>query len=231
MFRLFYFLSCLFFYSSFSSVVAQNQNNDYQVYGLNPTLYNGKVYNYFPGIGVKGHQYFQTKEFEKGSLSIRSHIYKNVDLNYDILNQEVILKYTDPQGSFRLLTVSKAWLSKFTIGEEEFLFINSPDSSEFIVQKLNSGHLQMYIHWTKRLIANISFVSEHYVFEEKKQTLYLSYNNLFLEYKNAKTILDVLAPSNQEKVKLYMKKQKIKSRTTSVQEIKLLLDFCNQLIL
>lgn len=216
------------FLSNTIQVIAQDKIDDNQIYGLDPVIYNGKVYNYFPGVGVKGNQYFEQKDYVEGTISIRDHTYENLLLNYDILNQQLILKYVDPQGSNRLLIVSEAWLKKFSIGNEQFSIISNADGQKIIVQTLNKGILQMHIMWSKKLVAEINLVDEHYKFNENK-LLYISSKNSFEEYNSTKDILALLSKENQLLTKSFLKKNKIKSRTTKEADLIMLLEFCNHL--
>ena len=227
--RIFYLFTSLFFYALVIPISAQELSNDTAIYGLNPILHNGEVYNYFPSAGVKGHQYFDQKNYAEGCISIRGTKYEKVLINYDILNQEVILKYTDPQGSNRLLTVSKAWLEEFNVSSEHFSLIDTPKGEKLIVQTLNQGKIQLHNHWTKKLIAVISFVEEHYVFDKKNSSLFISYKNSLQEFKSTKDILALLDEENQKKVKRYLKENKIKARTSSLDQLIGLLNYCNQL--
>ncbi len=210
-------------------ISAQELSDDTPIYGLNPILHNGEVYNYFPSAGVKGHQYFYQKNYAEGCISIRGTKYKKVLINYDVLNQEVVLQYTDPQGSNRLLKVSKAWLKEFELSGEHFSLIESPEGEKLIVQTLNQGKIQLHNHWSKKLIAVISFVEEHYVFEKKRSTLLISYKNSLQEFKSTKDILALLDEEDQQKVKSYLKENKIKARTNSTKQLIELLNYCNQL--
>ncbi|MBN1651215.1 MAG: hypothetical protein JW857_07795 [Bacteroidales bacterium] len=221
-FLLFFLLSTIGF--------AQNSIDDTDIYGLNPIVYNGEVYNYFPGVGVLGHQYFDQETFTSGCIHIRGTKYDNVLLNYDILNQELILKYTDQQGANRLLKVSKAWLQKFKIGDEEFSFITSPENKKLIVQIVQEGTFQLSVFWSKKLVADINFVSEHYVFDKKHRTLFIAFKNKLIEYKSSKTIMALLSKAEQEKAKNFMKINKIKSRTSSLDQIGELIAYCNTLV-
>ncbi|MCD6179499.1 MAG: hypothetical protein J7K39_06310 [Bacteroidales bacterium] len=225
---LYYFLS-LFFYVLVIPVSAQELSDDTPIYGLNPILHNGKVYSYFPGDQVKGHQYFKQKAFSKGCVSIRGIKYENILLNYDILNQEVVLQYTDPQGSNRLLAVSKAWLEKFSISNEQFSLINTPDGHKLIVQTLNQGKIQLHNHWTTRIIAEISFVAEHYTFEKKRNTLFISYENKLKKFNSTKDILNLFNNENKLKIKRYLKQNKLKARRNSLNQLIGLINYCNQL--
>lgn len=229
MLRFLYLIFSLIFYLVTTHTSAQDVQEDKLIYGLNPILHNGQVYNYFPGASVKGHQYFDQKNYGEGYISIRGTEYKNIFLNYDILNQEVILKYVDLQGSNRLLTISKAWLEKFSIANEQFSLIDTPKGEKLIVQTLNQGQIQLHSHWTKKIIAEISFVSEHYTFEKKRNTLFLSYKNDLQEFKSTKNILALLNDEAQQKVKHYLKQNKIKARKSSLDQIIGLLNYCNQL--
>lgn len=227
--RILFIFFNVYFCVLLSSLSAQEMIDDKAIYGLNPILHNGQVYNYFPSAGVKGHQYYDNRNYSEGCISIRGTKYENVLLNYDILNQEVILKYTDPQGSNRLLTVSKAWLEEFRVSREHFSLIDTPKGEKLIVQTLNQGKIQLHKHWTKKLIAVISFVEEHYVFDERKSTLFVSYKNNLQEFKSTKDILALLDDEAQQKVKIYLKENKIKARAHSLDQLIGLLNYCNQL--
>jgi len=229
MYRFCYFFLSLLVFFFYTPILAQNILEDTPIYGLNPILYNGQVYNYFPSAGVKGHQYFEQKDFIEGRISIRGTYYEKVLLNYDILNQQLILKYKDPQGSNRLLMVSKAWMEKFSIADKEFSLIQAAENQKLIVQTLNSGQIQLHLNWTKKLSADISFVSESYTFDKKKQTLYLTYKNNLKEYKSTKDILSFLDVEDQTKVKLFIKQNKFKTKTKAQDQLIKLLNYCNQL--
>lgn len=229
MFRFSLIFFSLLFYLVGAPLQAQNTVDDIPIYGLNPILYNGQVYTYFPGVGVKGHQYFEQVDFVSGSITIRGIKYENVLLNYDILNQEVVLKYTDIQGSNRLFMVSKAWLEKFSIGTEEFSILDASEAQNMIVQTLNKGAMQLHLYWTKRLIVDISYISKNYVFEKRKQTLFLVYKNNLQEFKSTKDILSLLPQEAHKNVVNYLRKNKIKARTNSLDQLIGLLNYCNQL--
>ena len=227
--RKFYFILSVFVFYIFLPATAQDLKSDISIYGLDPIVYNGKVYNYFPGVGVKGHQYFEQKDFNEGCISIRGAKYENVLINYDILNQDVILKYSDPQGSNRLISVSKAWLKQFSVSNEQFSILDTPEGEKLIVQTLNQGSIQLHIHWTKKLIAVITFIEENYVFDKKNSILFLSYKDNLQEFKSTKDILALLDKDAQQKVKKYLKVNKIKARTNSQDQLIKLLNYCNQL--
>ena len=211
-----------------TNLQSQNVFERKQMYGPDPMLINGKVYNYFPGTGVKGHQYLNQKEFQRGYLVIHATEYKDVLLNYDLLNQEIILQYTDLQGSNRLLIVSKAWLEEINIAGETFSLRRTPDNQQLIVQTLNQGQIQLHVHWTKRLIADINLVSKQYVFESKKQIFFLTTKDTFQEYTSTKDLLQLFSDQEKEIVKRFMKQHKMKPKTNSILQLTELLDFCNQ---
>jgi hypothetical protein len=209
--------------------IAQNYDSENQIYGLNPILYNGKVYDYFLGPNVKGNQYFNNSDFLKGCITLREQKFEDVLLNYDILNQELILKYTDNQESQRLLIVSKAWLGEFSLGNEHFIVFTKPDGEKMIVQEINQGKIRLLRLWTKKLTADLSFGSESYVITKRNQKLYLTYNKVFAEYSKIKDLLVLLNMEKQKKVKNYLRQNKIKARTSDITELSGLFDYCNQI--
>lgn len=228
MFRIFNMILALLFGALSLQSFAQSKPADISVYGLNPLLHNGKVYNYFPGANVKGHPYFSQKEYVVSSVKIRNQLFENVLLNYDILNQSIILKYTDAQGSNRLIALSDAWLSEFKIGEDQFYVLKNNNKETITVQTLCDGNAKLHIQWHKRLVADISFISEHYMFEAKRHTIFFESDRSFHEVKSIKDILKNLSPEKQISAKQFARQNKIKLGSTKTEDLVKAVNFLNQ---
>ena len=82
---------------------AQHQHEINQ--GLDDFLYNGKVYAYYPPYNVLGNQFIASEEFTIGTLWIKGEPYANVLLNYDILNQHLLLSFNTILGAKQVIVL------------------------------------------------------------------------------------------------------------------------------
>ncbi len=109
-----------------------------KVYGLDPTLYNGKKYTYFLPASTGSHQYLFSPDYVSGSVTINGKTYEGILLNYDIYNQQLLLKFADETGAMNILEVSGAWLESFLIGTTGFEYLDIGKGPR-IYQVLGSG--------------------------------------------------------------------------------------------
>ena len=63
------------------------------IYGLDPLLYNGRIYTFNLSKETIGHPFMHSQNYESGDVVIRNEKFEDVLLNYDIYNQELILIY------------------------------------------------------------------------------------------------------------------------------------------
>ena len=140
-----------------------SQNNDYlpyltskdsidKVYGMDPTLYNGILYQSKYPETVKGDQYFSSPEYLNGEVLIRGVIFKNIKLNYDVYKQEVLLKYTNLSNGINIISISKAWLESFTIGDDRFTLYGTAEIPKRIYQVFGNDSILLLYFWRKDLI-------------------------------------------------------------------------------
>ncbi len=112
-----------------------------RVYGLDQTLYNGKKYNYSVPSSTKGHQYLISPDYIAGSVTLRGKCYQDINLNYDIFNQQLLLQYEDEKGVLNIIEVSKAWLKSFRRGNLNFEFLSLEKEPRFY-QVLGEGQVR-----------------------------------------------------------------------------------------
>lgn len=135
---------------SFSQVVwTQNQKTQLDaVYGLDSKLYNGYVYNGEYGLKVDGIP-FLYQEFEEGSLSLEGKEYDGLQLNYDIYNQKLVLKFKTSSGALQFIEIPLFKLNHFSIGAHDFKMISKSDSSFQIYQSIGRAPYRFYVSHQK----------------------------------------------------------------------------------
>lgn len=179
------------------------------VYGYDPLLYNGRVYTYFPKPGTGGTQFLLDEFDAGGKVSLRGITFKDVELNYDLINQQLVLKYTNAIGSANLIELSAAWLQSFDLGYRHFEIINSEDTTKRIFQVLGNGPVQIrYYYYKEFLLDNSSSAGKHF-FSEIHKEMYVSTGAKMLKYKNNSSFVKAFSPDKQDQIKKYLRKHKI----------------------
>jgi len=224
-------LSTNFLYSQNQSEISNSnveitKSND-RIYGLDPLLYNGKVYTSFYPISVKGNQYFIGSDYVKGEATIRGVRYQNLDLNYDILKQELLLKYLNSNNVINIITISKAWLEGFSIGNARFILMNSSNSPERIYQELGNDSLHILYFFKKDLeLENVSTKS-NFKFVGTKE-MYVLMDKTLMRFKNNRSFMKLFPKEKQINVKKYLRQNRIKVNKASDQAMEELINNCSK---
>lgn len=226
--RIVFFIFLLF---AFSEVNAQQQTTGSDnVYGSDPLLYNGKFYTYYPPLGTEGNQYFTDRIFETGSAIIRGVTYNDLLLNYDIFNQQLVLKYKQNTGANSLIIISDAWLTAFNIGGLDFEIITAPDTVKQIFQVIGKGPARILYYWEKELELNNMIGAQNYVFSSPRKEMNLFNGSRILLYRNNKSFYSLFDTGNSNAIKEYLRVNRIKVKRSSDSAISELINYCNTLL-
>lgn len=200
-----------------------------RVFGLDQILYNGKRYLYLPPPASKGHPYFSSKTYTAGTVTLQDHCYCNVFLNYDLLNQQLLLKYRDEKGTLTIIEVSKAWLNKFTLGENTFEYLDLENNPRFF-QVLGEGRIKVLYHWRKTLDVELAIGSYYLTYSAPIRETFLLIDGKIEPFRSKQGFLKLLDPQQRDAIKKFMRKNKIRLNKASDQEIKTLIQFINKTV-
>jgi hypothetical protein len=219
-----------FFVFTVPEIVAQQSGNSIdEFYGSDPLLYNGKFYTFRPPLDTRGHQYFKDLKFETGSVKIRGITYSDLLLNYDIYNQQLILKYKFSSGAINLIIISDAWLEKFGFGEYNFEIVSTPGNPKQIFQVLGTGAYRILYSWNINLHLDNTYGAKNFAFTGIKREMNIFTGNQILKYSNNKSFYTLFDPEKRTSVKEYLRKNKINVKKATDQTMAELIDFCNTL--
>jgi len=200
-----------------------------RIFGFDPLLYNGRVYSFFVQPGTEGTQFIDAEFDTKGNTTIRGTTYKDLVLNYDIYNQQLILKYTNALGSTSLIELSKAWLEMFEINGRHFEIITESDTSKRICQVIGNGRYSVRYYFYKELLPDTRSSSRKYVFSVSEKEMFI-YSGVKMErYKNNRSFVSLFNAEQQEKIKKILRQQKIKVKKANDYKISELITYCNTL--
>jgi len=198
-----------------------------RVYGLDPVLYNGIIYASVYPKNVKGDQYYSSSNFIRGEATIRGIKYTNLDLNYDIYKQELLLKYLNPNNTYNIIMVSKAWLESFSIGNINFGFYSTPEIPRRIYQVLGNYSIRLLYYNKKILQLNNAVGSSSFYFLPVKE-LFVFMDNSILKFHNNRSFIHLFAPEKQPIIKKYLRKNRIKVSKAPDNVMEELINFCSK---
>ena len=208
-------LLILLLFSISGKLVSQDVTVDYDhVYGLDPLLYNGKKYSYFLPPGTGGNQFIFSPDFFTGDITIKGERFEGITLNYDIYNQQLLLKFADETGAFDIIEISKAWLESFRVGNMDFKYLSLADVPRFY-QVLGNGPVFILYYWQKGLKLDVSYEASNHTFTPPQKTRYVLKDNKLQPFSNKRSLIAVFDPGLKPEIKDYIHRNKIKLNKAS----------------
>lgn len=133
-------------FAVFSSVVKAQQKGTKNI--INSVFYNGVEYiSHSPKI--TGSAFFPSKDYQTGSVVYDNVVYNDVQLKYDAVKDQLITPYFTETADITLLP---GYVSKFSIGSLNFIFLNTDN---FSGTKVPSGYFQEVVN------DKVSFLIRH----------------------------------------------------------------------
>jgi hypothetical protein len=220
------FCLCFGMTTAFAQVKVDNQD---LIYGYDPLLYNGRVYAYFPKPGTTGTPYIFPEFDKQGSVTLRGVTYANLNLNYDLYNQQVILNYKTLLGSSSFIELSLAWLETFEIKDLHFEIVTNTDTSKRIFQVLGSGPYQIRYSLYKALLPDSRTAARNYFFTGTEKERYVFSGDKMTKYKNNRSFIAAFNTKQQDSIRKFIRKNKIKVKKASDFKMTELINYCNTL--
>jgi hypothetical protein len=174
----------------------------------NQILYNGKVWrNLF--TNVKGDQFLFSKEYLPGSVTVYGKTYKNLNINYDIYNDEI----TTPKNNGAILQLNKEMVDSFSLIFElqTFQFKNTDEDSlpglKGFVNVLYEGKSALYVKYRKEI--DLLAVDDKYDLFFQTHKIYLVKNGIVYQLSGKSDLLKALQ-EDKTQIKAFMKKNGIR---------------------
>lgn len=207
----------------------QNLSATDTLFGFDPVLYNGRQYTYKPPRNSTGHP-FLFDDFQNGWVIVMDRIYSDLSLNYDIMNQSLLLKYKDNAGATVVIEISDSWLNSFGIGSSVYELQEQGLMHPVIYQVIKNGSVKVLYHWQKELnLENVASIPA-YAFSKPKRTSTLNINGKEFAYENNREFIKAFNDDIEVRVKYYIRVNKIKVKKSSDNAIRSLVNYCNTLL-
>lgn len=200
-----------------------------ELLGKDPLLVNGIRYNH--GYSrVKGDPFLPGGK-QKGTIVVDGVPYKNQDIRFDILNNELILNYETSSESAESIVLTKHWIDQFSLGEMVFRKgILSLDSSRF-VQVIYTGKVSCYMDWEKEIILGKAEDIQPYFFSDPLRQGILDIRDSQETFRSRRSFIIQFEKKNRKMIRNYMRAHRIRFRKANTGELRDLLIFINQNLL
>lgn len=200
-----------------------------EVFGPDPLLYNGKKYSYFMPSSATGHQFLFSPDFSMGQVSIRQKTFKNLWLNYDVYNQELLLKYEDKMGTPQIIELSKAWLESFQLEGRQFLCLGPPEEKRFY-QVCGDREAVFLFYWKKEFGIEHGTGPVNYAFGPASRDLFLMIGEDIRPFRSKRSLLKGFDPVRREEIKAFIRKNRLHIKTATPNEMTALANFISRTI-
>ena len=156
-----------------------------------------------------GDQFFLSNSFLKGSITYDGQRYNNLDLLYDILNDELILKIE----SYPIIIMNKEMVDSFTLlfeNRKYDIFNSGNDTASILrgyVNILYKGASELYVKYKKKI--NPLAQDGIYDLFQEEHRIYLSSGAEILPVAGKRKFLSMLKDKKEE-INQYIKSNKLK---------------------
>lgn len=213
-----------------TTAIAQAPSDNYDpVYGFDPLLYNGRMYYFYPQPGTGGNQYLHDEFDSQGSITLRGVTYTNQNINYDIYNQQLVLKYKDAIGSTKLIEVSLAWLDSFTLGDRYFEIISEASTGKRIYQVLGNGNEKVMYYQSRDMLIDNAKSYKNYYFSSVRMKRYVLSGSRITSFTTNRNFIKAFKPGIQDLIMKYIRNNRIDVKKANDLIMTDLINYCNTL--
>jgi len=198
-----------------------------KIYGSNDLLINGKVY-YQPNRMASGTPFLFSPKFDPGTIFTRGTKFEVAGLNYNIVDNELILLNVMTDGAKLHIKLSDILIDSFLL--DNYLFVAPEElniSSDYpYMLSTNKGRYYFLIGFDKEFITRFSQSNPYGKFSGTKKSLFLVHDNNLTSINSKKALLKYF-PSIKKEISSFLKKNKVKFSKASPEQLKQLMKFCN----
>lgn len=196
-------------------------------------LLNGREYE-LPYAAVS-HPYFNTDLYRPGSLLLNGEAYDKVPINYDIVDQQLILQvFLQYPGSFFgqeiKVVLNTEFIDHFKIDGLTFRLMPFPETGSSFFQVVSSGDLGCFLLWKKKLHRTTYSGSTTYKYSKQSREVYLQSKGQLYMVRSRSSFTSLFDEAYQQEIKEFLRREKIRFRNASAEKLDDLMRFCIELI-
>ena len=185
--------------------------------------------------GAISHPYFNTELYRPGSILLNGQAYDGVPINYDIVDQQLILQVLlqDPGSLFGReinVVLNPEFIDHFEIDGLTFRRMPLPENGNSFFQVVSSGDIGCFLLWKKTLHQSIYSGTTRYTFSKQSREIYLQKKGQLYAVKSRSSFTSLFDEKYQQEINGFLRREKIRFRNASAEELGGLMNFCVELI-
>ena len=195
-----------------------------------PLLQNG-IYYAYPYYSALGHPFFGDGEFEPGAVIFRGKRYEEVNINYDLFNQQIILSRKKDE-ILQMNLLASEFISGFSFKGKNFIKASFPGESSAFFQVISqTKNIACHYSWNKERREVLDSGNQRiYSFSKQKSKHYLFLDSKLSQYKNNRSFVQLLPDEAKEEIKSYLKENKVLVKEADDQVMLMLIEYCNTIL-
>ncbi|MCK5170012.1 MAG: hypothetical protein KAQ75_09040 [Bacteroidales bacterium] len=206
-------------------------NESQSYYSLDDEIINGCVYP-LPDSRINGHPYLNDQWIE-ATFFVNSKKYPKLSIKYDLTIDDVILKAEIENGMQKLINLNKFKIDSFLVGNSLFVnshFISKEEKEYTYFEQIYKGKYSLYKEYKKIFIKEYNNITPYGKYSSLRMDIYLYDNNKQINVNRETLFIKCFEKEKQHEIKSFMKRNNIKYKKASQQELKQLMEFCTQII-
>lgn len=197
-----------------------------QLYGSNQIPLVGMLSEYQPN--QSNHPFLFSTDYQNGSITIHNITYNDVQLRYNIYEQQLIVLYLDPHKTKYGIIPPVNFISEFSIGTSEFKKFCFDGECSFY-EVIHADTLSCLYSWHKKRSEsheNRAYIT--YDYHSLKRRSYLVINKELFAYSGNSGFVKLFPKEHKKSITSYMKNNKVDVRRSDKTTISELVAHCQQ---
>ena len=192
--------------------------------GPDYNLLNGRQFD-LPYSGIS-HPYLNADRYRPGCLLLNGEAYDSVTINYDIVDQQVILQSPDNSDQIIKVVLNRELIDQFKIDGLTFRLMSLPETGSSFFQVVSSGDISCYLLWKKKLIRSTVSGNTSYNYSKQSREIYLQREDQLFHVKDKPSFTGIFDEAFQKEIKGFIRREKIRFRNASDEQLGHLMNFC-----
>lgn len=204
-------LFILFMFAILIHGAAQNSFNDLvtsELYASRRSVVNG--ISWTNSVAYQGNRFCGSSNWKEGSIHFNGRFYSGLKINYDVLEDELIL-FDETPGAEKYIQLNKKLIEQFSYTDgnktQTFVFkeLNTSKGKE-IFEEVYKGEISFYIKHKKSVKKEIGTVYMGKLYDDNSLYLYDSQHSF--AFKNKKNVVNILG--NSKEIKDFIRREHLK---------------------
>ena len=235
-----YFCLILFLLLSNNSVNAQEDSSQQLLfnqiysaaekeYGIDQGLVNGPLFEN-ENQNINGLPYLLNYYSNQGNVVYREKQYSNLNLRYDIFNQQVLLIYLFDNVEYEL-HLQKEFITEFNIENRKFIndAFGADEDAKFYQVIGKDFPIRILYFWQKGLSNVYVNNPDIKMFSPEQKETFILFNNKLVSYTGNRSFTRALTSESKPAIKEFLRKNNTSVKQANDYEMELLIEFINTL--